>query len=73
MKQKVTLTLENFEGISESQGNRLVGGFSQIFSGQESPFSASEGTTNNCASGNCVAGCGTNSGCNVVAGCGKSV
>ena len=68
MNKKITLTLENFEGISESQGNQLVGGFSQSFSGQEAAFSAS--TTNNCSGGNCVSGCGTNSGCNTVAGCG---
>ena len=65
--KKVTITLESFEGISESQGNQLVGGFSQSFSGQEAAFSAS---TNNCQGGNCAANCGVNVGCNTVAGCG---
>jgi len=66
--KKVTITLENFEGISESQGNQLVGGFSVSFSASKgSEFDMA--VANNCNGGNCVTGCGGNSGCNTVANC----
>ncbi len=68
MKNKITLIFENFEKISESQENSLVGGFSKSFSNQNEISFDQE--TNNCDGGNCVAGCGGNVKCNTVAGCG---
>jgi hypothetical protein len=69
--KKMTITLENFEGISESHGNQLVGGFSASFSTTkfESNLALAD---NNCKGGNCVEGCGGNSGCNTVTGCGNT-
>lgn len=66
LKIKTVIVLNDFEKVSESQ-KKLVGGFSQSFSGAiESLDSA--GTTNNCNGGNCVAGCGAgqNVECNVL-------
>jgi len=68
MKQKMTLAFDDFEGISESQGNQLVGGFSKSFSVQE--IVLNEAASNNCKGGNCAVLCGSNVGCNAVAGCG---
>jgi hypothetical protein len=70
MIQTITLTLADFEGISESQGNRLVGGFSKTFSVQE--IAANELASNNCKGGNCAILCGSNVGCNAVEGCGAT-
>lgn len=66
--KKVTIMLESFEGISESQGKKLVGGFSSSFSGSRSSMT-DESMANNCRGGNCIVGCGGNSACNTVANC----
>jgi len=70
MKKKITITLENFEGISETQSNQLMGGFSQSFSGQDKIADTLIG--NNCQGGNCVEGCGSDNNvmCNNRVGCG---
>jgi hypothetical protein len=65
---KVTIMLESFEGISESQGKKLVGGFSASFTASRSSFT-DESVANNCKGGNCVVACGGNSACNTVANC----
>jgi hypothetical protein len=68
--KKVTVVFENFENLSKSQGDRLVGGFSASFNAPsfQSVFS---GADNNCKGGNCVPACGGNSACNTVDGCGN--
>jgi len=68
----MTLIFQNFEKISESQEQNLVGGFSKSFSNQNGISFSEE--TNNCHGGNCASGCGpTNIGCNVTAGCNKQL
>lgn len=69
--KKVTITFEDFEGLSKTQGDKLVGGFSASFSSPRYQSSFS-GADNNCKGGNCVEGCGGNSGCNTVDGCGNT-
>jgi hypothetical protein len=72
MKKKITITLEDFEGISETQSRQLIGGFSKSFSGQVELSSTLVG--NNCQGGNCVQGCGSdnNLACNYHVGCGTT-
>lgn len=67
--KKVTILFENFETISKIQGDKMVGGFSTTFHAQNVP-SVFSGADNNCKGGNCVIGCGGNSSCNTVDGCG---
>lgn len=71
LKIKTILVLNDFEKISESQEKKIVGGFSQSFSGPTDGLDDG-GTTNNCQGGNCRAGCGTgqNIQCNTYQGCG---
>lgn len=66
---KVTIMLEGFEGISETQGKKLVGGFSASFSAVSKSAVADDAAANNCRGGNCTTGCGGNTGCNTVANC----
>jgi hypothetical protein len=67
--KKVTITLDDFERVSSSQGNVLVGGFSLSYTAPsiETNFAFAD---NNCKGGNCTQGCGGNTGCNTVDGCG---
>lgn len=61
--------ISKFEALSETSGNRLVGGFSDTITGS----SNSSGTlSNNCQGGNCVERCGSgqNIQCNGVRACG---
>ncbi|GEM_PF-1141901 len=68
MKKKKTIIYENFEKISESQENNLVGGFSTSFSNQAQVRFDID--TNNCKI-NCIPACRPeNSGCNTIASCG---
>ncbi len=70
MENKKIIIFENYEKISEPQGNHLVGGFSKSYFNQNEISFSEE--ANNCQGGNCVSGCGSrNSQCNNVAGCGK--
>ena len=71
MKNKITLTFEDYEKTSEPQEDYLVGGFSKSFSNQkEIVFDV---VANNCNEGNCVAGCRGNVGCNTALGCGQKL
>lgn len=69
MKNKISLTfnISNFEPVSENSINKLIGGFSTSLSARGDSL---EILSNNCHGGNCVKGCGTNTNCNTVAGCG---
>ena len=71
MKNKINFefNISNFESISESSGNKLVGGFSTSFTGGVDSL---ETISNNCEGGNCATRCGSgqNIGCNAVAVCG---
>ena len=69
MKNKITLTFEDYEKTSEPQEDYLVGGFSKSFSNQKEIAFAEH--TNNCDGGNCVSGCGGNGNysCNTATGC----
>ena len=72
MKVRVKIDFTQFESISQSSGERLIGGFSTSFSIGAAGFEGDvEG--NNCEGGNCVDGCGNgqNNKCNTVAGCGS--
>lgn len=69
---KINFNLADFEAISETAENQLVGGFSTSISVMAgTPFAVED---NNCNGGNCVSGCGTGqnvSQCNTTPGCGK--
>lgn len=49
----------DFEEISETSSERLIGGFSASFSINKNYGDADEVGSNNCAGGNCASGCGT--------------
>ena len=68
---KISIDLSQFESISESSEQILVGGFSATFSVGAAAFTGDTGD-NNCSGGNCKIGCGNgqNINCNTVAGCG---
>jgi hypothetical protein len=70
MKVNVLMDLHKFESISETSGQKLIGGFSATFSVNE--LVDESGGSNNCQGGNCKTGCGTgqNIQCNTVDGCG---
>jgi len=67
-----SFNFKDFEKISESHGEKLVGGFSQVVAQAMVEFDKDPGGSNNCDGGNCKAGCGNgqNIQCNTVAGCG---
>lgn len=69
---KLKFNLSNFEPISESSENKLIGGFSPSISIE---IKDHEFNTNNCNGGNCVSGCGNGQNvqtCNTSMGCGKT-
>lgn len=70
MTFKVLMDLTQFESISETSGQQLIGGFSATFSTTE--LVDDSGGSNNCQGGNCKTGCGTgqNIQCNTVDNCG---
>ncbi|MDP1814039.1 MAG: hypothetical protein Q8K92_06280 [Leadbetterella sp.] len=68
-----SFNLSNFESISETSENQLVGGFSSSLSFNLT-MSYGDDNSNNCEGGNCAAGCGTGQNvksCNTVSGCGN--
>jgi len=69
MKNSLKFSISNYELISETNGQQLVGGFSSSFNYSVNELEAG---ANNCDGGNCRAECGTgqNIQCNTVAGCG---
>lgn len=71
MENKLTISLSGFEQLSEAIGQSLVGGFSVSFSLSDAQSSSL--TANNCRGGNCAVLCGSNVGCNAVAGCSPSI
>ncbi|GEM_PF-673451 len=68
MNRNSKTTLFTFEVLEENSLNRFVGGFSASFNGDDND--QDDGSSNNCAGGNCVEGCGKgqNPGCNTVTG-----
>ena len=69
IKSKTKLVLTGFEKISESQENKLIGGFSKTISDPTTILDGG-GTTNNCQGGNCKDGCGQGQNVNCIQGCG---
>ncbi|MDP1814041.1 MAG: hypothetical protein Q8K92_06290 [Leadbetterella sp.] len=70
---QITFNLNDFESISETSENQLVGGFSASLSFNPA-MSFGDDNSNNCLGGNCVDGCGSGQnvrGCNTVSGCGQ--
>lgn len=70
--KKLNLKIVNFEKITESNGKKIIGGFSQsVFISD--PTSFDDGSTNNCQGGNCTRDCGhgQNIQCNTQSGCGN--
>ena len=65
--KKTNSLIIKFEPLSEESEN-LLGGFSASLSA--SSFDEGSGA-NNCAGGNCVAGCGSGQTVNTVKGCGS--
>lgn len=71
---KLRVTLESFEELTEKNANQLVGGFSKTFSDRNS--SIAHALADNCHGGNCTSGCGSGSNtgtCNTAMGCGQNV
>lgn len=68
---KINFKLADFEAITETAENQLLGGFSTSISVIAGISFAVE--DNNCSGGNCTSGCGTGqnvSKCNTTIGCG---
>jgi len=72
MNVKITVDLTQFESISSTSGERLIGGFSASFTTIPGGAVADVGS-NNCQGGNCAIGCGggQNFQCNTAVGCGQ--
>ncbi|MDP1814042.1 MAG: hypothetical protein Q8K92_06295 [Leadbetterella sp.] len=69
---QIAFNLNDFESISETSENQLVGGFSASLSFNLA-MSYGDDNSNNCSAGNCVKGCGTGQNvdlCNTTPGCG---
>ncbi|MEE4000515.1 hypothetical protein V1T75_09195 [Tenacibaculum sp. FZY0031] len=70
---RLSLSVSNFEPISENTENKLIGGFSQSIS---SSIRRENPSANNCEGQNCASGCTggdpQNTKCNTVTNCGGS-
>lgn len=66
------INIDQFESITETTGQKFVGGFSSAFGNDTDDSDDGGGVTNNCSGGNCKSSCGTgqNIQCNSVANCG---